>query len=86
MSLEELLSALRSDPLERLRWIVLRRFGVLPFSEQARGLSDEDFVVCGAHMVLDARRGFGGGQGGEESINASFDESRFISLGGGEYE
>lgn len=81
MSLEELLAALGADPLERLRWLVLKRFGVLPFSEQARELSDEDFVVCGAHMVLDARGSSRGGYG-EGGVNASFDEDRFNSLGG----
>lgn len=81
MSLEELLTALASDPMERLRWLVLKRFGVLPFSEQARGLSDGDFVVCGAHMVLDARGSLPRGQS-EGSVNASFDEDRFRSLGG----
>lgn len=85
MSLEELLTALAADPMERLRWLVLRRFGVLPFSEQARGLSDEDFVMCGAHMVLDARGSSRGGYD-EGGVNASFDEDRFKNLGGVEHE
>ncbi|MEG0035744.1 MAG: hypothetical protein RR743_03700 [Oscillospiraceae bacterium] len=85
MSAAELIERLENDPLERLKWLVLREFGVLPGSESARELSDEDFVFCGAHLVLDARRAAAvrpleGGTFDEGGSNEDFDEECFLKL------
>lgn len=85
MTLEELLSELEARPMERLRWRVLREFGVLPGSARARELSDLECLICGAHMVLDGR-GTTGGSDGESAVNESFDRERFDGLRGGEHE
>ncbi len=55
MTADQLLDAVEKDSMERLRWLVLSRFNILPGSKQARELSKEDIIVSGAHMVLDRR-------------------------------
>jgi hypothetical protein len=84
LTAEELLEAIANSPLERLRWLVLSRFNVLPGSKQAGELSDEDVIVCGAHMVLEQRgkRTLSGGF--ETGVNSSFERARFAGLSGGE--
>lgn len=79
MNAAELFARIEADPVERLKWRVLRSFGVLPYSAQARELSDEDFVVCGAHMVLDGRN-TSGVEAEEAQYNASFDETAYKTL------
>ena len=69
MTAEELLSALAKDPMERLRWLLCRRFGLSP--EAAPG--DAACLWAAANLVLDARLGAAGG-------NAAFDEARFAAL------
>lgn len=32
---------------------MLRSFGVLPASEQARALTDRDYLLCALHLILD---------------------------------
>lgn len=82
MTAEEIIRRLEGDALERLKWLVLREFGVMPGSKTAGELSDEDFIFCGAHMVLD--RGLRSeAPSGEGERNASFDEERFSQLSGG---
>ncbi len=51
--IQGVLQELAADPLGRLRWRVLREFGVLPGSRLERGLSDAACLHCGLHMVLD---------------------------------
>ena len=83
MTAEELIRRLEGTPLERLRWRVLHDFRILPGSRAARGLNDEDVLICGAHMVLDARRRRAGEKSGVEfSQNEGFDSERFSELGG----
>ncbi len=82
MTAEELIRQLEGSPVERLKWLVLREFGVLPGSKTAEELSDEDFIVCGAHMVID-RRMRSDAPSGEGGTNCSFDEERFSQLSGG---
>lgn len=53
MTSEELMSTLSADPMERLRWRVLREFNVLPSSEEARKMSDDDCIRFAAHMLID---------------------------------
>lgn len=61
MSPEELMSALAGDPMERLRWYVLRSFSRLPGDRAARKMSDSDYLRCAAHMAMD--RIWRGGRG-----------------------
>lgn len=68
-----------SDSMERLKWLVLRRFSVLPGDEAARNMSDADFVWCGLQMLLDAGE-MPEGFSREGSVNAGFDAERFASL------
>ena len=80
MTASEIIEGLKKDPLERLKWLVLKSFGVLPGSKMARELSNEDFIFCAANMVIDARGAI------EEKLreggfNATFDENRFFELG-----
>ncbi len=82
MTAEEILGQLEGNALERLKWLVLREFNVLPGSKTAGEPSDEDFIICGAHMVLDRRLSYDAPTG-EGEMNGSFDEERFSRLSGG---
>ena len=57
MTSEKLLTELCADPMERLRWTVLRAFNVLPSSSEAKSMSDDDCIRFAAHMLID-KRGF----------------------------
>ena len=86
MTAEELLRSLENNPMERLRWRVLTKFGILPASRRGKELSDEEILICGAHMVLDAGAVPGRYGGAETGKNSSFDEDRYLRLAGGVYE
>ena len=45
--------ALENAPYERLKWRVLRSFGVLPSEARAREMTDGDYLFCVLHMTLD---------------------------------
>ena len=45
--------ALAESPYERLKWQVLRRFGVLPSEPRARQMTDGDYLYCVLQMMLD---------------------------------
>lgn len=79
MTAGELLAALEQDQLERLKWLVLREFSVLPGSEAACQLTDEDYLRCGAHLLLDLRQSRGRADA-EEAKNPAFDAGRFLEL------
>lgn len=81
MIAEDIYAALAQSPMERLKWLVLREFGVLPGSKKALELSEADFVICGANMVLDRRRALGRAAF-ESGQNEGFDLSVFKELGG----
>ena len=49
----ELREALEQAPYERLKWRVLRSFGVLPSEKRAREMTDGDFLYCILQMELD---------------------------------
>lgn len=53
----EEIAALREDlaqsPYERLKWRVLRQFGVLPSEARARQMTDGDYLYCVLQMMLD---------------------------------
>lgn len=79
MTVEELLKSLEDSPIERLRWRVLAKFGTLPSERAARRLSDREVLICGLHMVLDAR---GNDAEVETDRNERFDEALFFDLRG----
>ena len=64
---------IRPEAIERLRWLVLREFRVLPGSEAARQVRDEDIIFAGVNMVLDM-------EGGGREENHGFNETRFREL------
>lgn len=68
--------------MERLRWLVLRSFGVLPGDAAAQSMTDVDFVRCGLQMLLDMRLGTDT-KTNEVGGNPDFDPQRFDVLGGG---
>lgn len=68
--------------MERLRWLVLRAFGVLPGDAAARNMTDADFVRCGLQMLIDQRRRSGAGTD-EAGGNPGFEQEKFDALGGG---
>lgn len=59
--------------MERLRWMILREFRVLPGSRAEREMSDGDVIFAGVNMVLDRETAHSG-------ENLSFDEDRFRRL------
>lgn len=64
---------------DRLRWLVLKGFGVLPGSQIERGMRAEDFIFAGINMVLDS------GSPARNAtpalyVNPSFDEEKFRGM------
>lgn len=45
--------ALEQEDYERLKWRVLKRFGVLPSEGRARRMTDRDYLYCAAQLLLD---------------------------------
>ncbi len=82
MTADDIISQLERDYLERLKWLVLREFRILPGSRTALEMSDEDVIKCGAHMVLDQKMRFEA-EISERGRNGSFDEQRFSELAEG---
>ena len=82
MTAEEIIGQLEGAYLERLKWLVLHEFRVLPGSKAACELSDEAVVLCGAHMVLDSRLRTESSQS-EFGQNSAFDEAHFKVLSEG---
>lgn len=72
---EARLTALAADARQRLRWRVLRAFGVLPTERRAGKLDDRAVVECALHMILDLS---GPPPAGAE--NPAFDQARFEEL------
>lgn len=82
MTLDALLARLRRDNRQRLRWRILRVFGMPPGSREERRLRDVDCLLCGLHLLLDMEE-----RGGSENqaYNPSFDLGQFRRrLGGAE--
>ena len=44
---------LEGSPYARLRWRVLRSFGVLPTEERAQKMTDRDYLWCALNLALD---------------------------------
>ena len=51
--LEELRQQLSREPEERIRWRVLRAFGVLPSERRALEMTRGDYLLCALHLMLD---------------------------------
>lgn len=52
----QLSEALEQEPMERIRWYVLRAFGVLPSEKRAREMTEGDYLYCALQMMLDAEK------------------------------
>ena len=50
---QQAVKALEQEPYERVKWRVLRAFGVLPSEARARQMTDRDYLYCAAQMMLD---------------------------------
>ncbi len=50
---EQLLEQLRKEPEERIRWRVLKTFGVLPSEQRAREMTWGDYLYCAMELMLD---------------------------------
>lgn len=48
-----LMEALRQEPMERIRWYVLKTFGVLPTEKRARTMTEGDYLYCAMQLMLD---------------------------------
>lgn len=72
MTVDQLLSTANTKPMERLRWTVLKAFGVLPSSAEARTMSDDDCLRFAAHMLLD--------RAGGAMPNPNFDMEKYLSI------
>lgn len=53
--IQKLIAQLEEKPLERLRFRVLREFKTLPSAPAAKAMSDWDVILCGIHLLLDAK-------------------------------
>ena len=73
--LEQWKLSLAADARGRLRWRVLRAFGVLPAERRARRLTDRQVAECALHMILDL-----GGPVVAAAENPAFDQARFEEL------
>lgn len=51
-----LLEDLRREPMERIRWRVLKEFHVLPCEERARSMTEGDYLYCALQLLLDRER------------------------------
>lgn len=61
-------------PMERLRWLVLKEFEILPFSKEGLAVSDGEILKMAAHMVLDRQ------EGTEMSVNPYFVAEKFSEV------
>lgn len=48
-----LMKELEQEPMERIRWYVLKAFGVLPTEKRAREMTEGDFLYCALQLMLD---------------------------------
>lgn len=51
--LEELRQQISREPEERIRWKVLKAFGVLPSEKRALEMTRGDYLRCALHLMLD---------------------------------
>lgn len=50
---QKAMQALSQEDYERLKWRVLKRFGVLPSELRARRMTDREYLYCAAQLLLD---------------------------------
>ena len=79
MTVFDVISTFSGDDLDRLRWLVLCKFRVLPGSKRAKEVSDEDILFCGAHMLIDSLPDIER-TACESGSNADFDIERYNTL------
>lgn len=53
---KELLEALRQEPMERIRWRVLKEFHVLPCEDRAKRMTEGDYLYCALQLLLDREK------------------------------
>ena len=68
--------------MERLKWLVLRSFSVLPGDRAAQSMTEADFVWCGLQMLLDAGEQIGR-ETPEGGVNERFDAAHFEEMEAG---
>jgi hypothetical protein len=61
---------------DRLRWLVLVRFGVMPGSDAERSVQRGDILFAGLNMVLDKNQGAFDGESNPDFDTRRFDELR----------
>lgn len=52
-SMEQIMAQLSAEPMERIRWRVLRAFSALPTEQRVRDMTEGDYLYCAAQMLLD---------------------------------
>lgn len=77
MTGRELVGALKLTQMERLRWLVLQEFSVLPGSREARRMTDGRCLRIAAMLAAEKESGF---YGEAECKNSAFDEEKFRKL------
>lgn len=51
--MEAIMAALKREPMERIRWRVLRAFSALPTEQRVREMTEGDYLYCAAQLLLD---------------------------------
>lgn len=59
-----------AQPMHRLRWLVLKEFNILPFSDEGRAVDDGELLKMAAQLVLDRRLSLA-------DVNPSFSAEKF---------
>lgn len=59
-----------AQPMQRLRWLVLKEFNILPFSDEGRAVDDGELLRMAAQLVLDRRLSLA-------DVNPSFSAEKF---------
>ena len=77
---QKAMQALEQEDYERLKWRVLRAFGVLPGEARARRMTDRAYLYCAAQMMLDEQEKLDAMCPSCREENAGFDERRFEEL------
>lgn len=49
----QFMELLKQEPMERIRWYVLKTFGVLPTESRARSMTEGDYLYCAVQLMLD---------------------------------
>lgn len=52
-AVEHLMEQLRGEPMERIRWRVLRAFSALPTEQRVRDMTEGDYLYCASQLLLD---------------------------------